>query len=457
MIDSVYFGRRRFLGSAAAFGLLAATSRRARAQTLAGVRVAVVGAGVSGLAAARSLVDQGAEVVVYEAQAHFGGRLRTDWTLGPPFEVGAGWIHGPSDDNPAKQLADAVGAETFVTEDENILVFDPLGEPIDEATLERINQTWGDLLVRIDETLDPGDRRSLAEVIEDLAPEALSDPGIRWALSAYTEFSRGAPLETLSATLFDDDEVFDLPDVVVTTGYDSILQPIISGLDVRLSTAVTEIRYDGDDGVTLKTAAGEETADFCICSVPLGVLKADGIRFSPALPSDHRARIDRLGFGSVTKIAFEFAEPFWDLETQYFGIMTEPKGRWNYWLNYRTFAPQNILLGLSVGSYAPIADRMSDEAMAEDALAVLRDVWGDAVGQPIRMLATHWSTDPFTRGAYSYPARGGRRDDFDGLAQPVAGRLFLCGEHTIFDYAGTVHGAYLSGIAAAQAVMDEAQ
>ncbi|NQW12408.1 MAG: FAD-dependent oxidoreductase [Alphaproteobacteria bacterium] len=450
--------RRQFLKAALlASGALTATSLgTARAQALKGTRVLVVGAGISGLGAARSLVNQGADVVVLEAKPHIGGRLHTDYSLGAPFEVGAGWIHGPSGQNPVKQLADAVGAKTVVTEDDDLIVFDADGEEIDAARLTKINGDWRRVLDQIDDELELEDGRSLRGAIADLAPWALDDPGVVWALSAYTEFAKGASIETLSAVYHDDDAAFPSADVVVTSGYDKILSPIAAGLDIRLSTAVTGIGY-GDDGVTVTTGGGTLTADYVVCSVPLGVLKAETIAFDPPLPRAYRDNIRGLGFGSVTKIAFKFQTPFWDTETQYFGVMTEEKGRWNYWLNYRTFSPENILLGLSVGAYAPVADRMTDAAMAADALDVLRDVWGDAVGTPVQALTTHWSTDPETRGAYSFPMPGGTPSQFDELAAPVAERLFLCGEHTVFDYAGTTHGAYLSGLRAAEQIIEAAR
>lgn len=452
--------RRRFLEgglAAAVLGtpIVASTSRIARAAALDGARVVVVGAGISGLAAARTLADAGATVIVLEAKPHIGGRLRTDMSLGAPFEVGAGWIHGPSAANPTKKLADAVGAKTFVTRDDNIVVFDGEGEEVPEPRLEKINGAWEAAIERLDQELETTDRRTLADAIRAHAPETLSDPGTRWAWSAYTEFSKGGPLEDLSAVLFDDDEAFPGADVIVTTGYDKILGPLAKGLDIRLSTPVTSIAHGGS-GVTVATPAGPVEADYAVCSLPLGVLKAGTVAFDPPLPAVHRDAIARTGFGSVTKIALEFAAPFWDIETQYFGVMTETKGRWNYWLNYRTFSDANVLLGLSVGAYAPVADRMSDAEMTRDALDVLRDVWEGEVTRPTRVLTTHWSTDPHARGAYAYPTATSRTADFDGLAEPIGDRLFLCGEHTIFDYAGTTHGAYLSGLRAAELVIEEA-
>lgn len=449
------FDRRKLLKAAlftsAAF--LASPMGRARAQALAGKTVIVVGAGVAGLTAGKTLKDQGADVIVLEANPHIGGRLRTDWSMGAPFEVGAGWIHGPSDDNPAKQLTDAVGAQYVVTDDENLVVFNEQGEEISEEELVEINEAWTDILDKIDESLESGDQRSVLQAINDVAPGAMNEPGVAWAMSAYTEFSTGAPIENLSAYYFNSDKAFDLPDVAVTTGYDKLLGPLADGLDIKLSTIVKQIAY-GDDGVTVSTDKGDFDGDYVVCSLPLGVLKAKTVAFDPPLPDDYQSNIDNLAFGTVTKLALKFTEPFWDIETQYFGIMTSEKGRWNYWLNYRTFSNENILLGLSVGAYAPVADRMSDAEQIADGMDVLRSVWGDAVTEPVQVLSTHWATDPHSLGAYAYIRPGGRASQCDDLADPIEDRLFLCGEHTIFDYKGTIHGAYMTGLIAAEHVMD---
>lgn len=440
--------RRRFLTTAllAGGGL---TPRTARARTLGAARVVVVGAGVAGLAAARDLTDRGAKVTVLEARPRIGGRLFTDRSLGVPFEAGAGWIHGPGRDNPIRRLADAAAARRFVTADDSLTLFDPAGRRLPDAAIHTADRRWQRLLKRVDDSLEEDDRRSLFDAIAGIGPSALRDPAMMWALSAYTEFDIGAALEEISAPLYDEDDAFDGADAILPDGYDQILGPVATELDVRLTTPVTGITLDGPSGATVSTLNGGIVADAVICSVPLGVLKAGGIAFEPALPRTHRACISGLGFGTVTKIALEFAEPFWDVGTQYFGVMTEPRGRWNYWLNYRTFSDRNVLLGFSVGGYAPVADRMADAAMADDALAVLRQAWGGVVGRPLRMLTTHWSTDPYALGAYSYPRPGSRAGQFDALAEPVGGRLFLCGEHTLFGYHGTVHGAWLSGVRAA--------
>ena len=115
-------------------------------------------------------------------------------------------------------------------------------------------------------------------------------------------------------------------------------------------------------------------------------------------------------------------------------------------MNYKTFCQENILLGLSVGAYAQIADRMSDSEKYEDALSVLRTVWGAEVPRPLKMISTNWSGDKHTFGAYSFPTKLCEPSDFDGLSEGISGdhykSLFFCGEHTTFDYASSGTASY---------------
>lgn len=271
----------------------------------------------------------------------------------------------------------------------------------------------------------------------------------RWFLSAFIEFDIGAGIEDVSAANAFADSAFDGEDVIFLNGYDSILAPLREELDIRFGTLVEQIVY-GDNGVSVN----DLDADYVVCSVPLGVLKDQTIQFTPPLPHDLQKAISELGFGSVTKIALKFDRAFWDTGVQYFGIATEPKGRWNYWLNYRTFSNENVLLGLSFGRYAPVADKMTPEEMTADALSVLRSVWGNSVSSPESVLTTHWSEAANFKGAYSFPQTGGSQNQFDIFADPVADRLLFAGEHTLFDYHSTTHGALLSGLRAAEKILN---
>ncbi len=415
------------------------------------VDVIVIGAGISGLAAAHKLKAQGYDVLVLEASTQVGGRLKTDWSLGAPFEVGAGWIHGP-EGNPITELAVAVDGNTFVTDDDSFQIFKSDGAPVKKSVIEDKEEELFRLFQQIDDTFDRD--QSLEKAMRRISAQASSDPIINWMLSAYTEFDSGGPIEQLSAYYYDEDEAFEGEDVVLTSGYDKILTPLAENVEVLLNHPVELIEYEKGNGASVYANGREFEANFVVCTCPLGVLKHKKIKLEPPLPSKYESRIDRLGMGNVTKIALKFEQAFWPEYVQYFGLMTEEKGRWNYFLNYRTFSDQNILLGVCVGSYAQKVENLSDQEILADALMAVRTMFGSRVPNPIGHIVTKWSKDPFTHGAYSFMKVGSTPADCDGLGDPIADTLVLAGEHTIFKYHGTVHGAYLSGLRAAEQVME---
>ena len=101
-------------------------------------------------------------------------------------------------------------------------------------------------------------------------------------------------------------------------------------------------------------------------------------------------------------------------------------------------------------------EAMSDAEITDAALTVMRTIYGAAIPEPEAVHITRWLADPFARGSYSSLAPGATPNDRAALAAPVAGRLFFAGEATHTDYPATVHGAYLSGLAAADALARQA-
>jgi monoamine oxidase len=411
--------------------------------------VIVIGAGIAGLAAARELSDLGYDVLVLEARDRIGGRLYTDWSLGAPFEWGAGWIHGP-EGNPISDLARSVDGQTFATDDEKLAVFTAKGTEIPTADLVALDKVLGKAGATIEDNIEKD--MSLLKALNLYDQTLLKDPLFRWAISAFTEFDTGGAIEKLSAKYYIQDSAFDGEDVILTSGYDKILEPLQGGFDLALNAPVSAIEYEADTGALVRVGDIDYECDFVICTVPLGVLKQQAIEFIPPLPKKMQQNIDRMGMGTVTKLALKFEHAFWDINTQYIGVMTKEKGRWPYFLNYRTFSDQNILLGLSFGDYAFEADAMSDTAMIADAMSVLRGVYGEDIGNPTAHLATHWAQDPYSYGAYSFSSVGSTPKDFEALTTPVQDVLVFAGEHTNFAFHATTHGAYMSGLRAAKTV-----
>lgn len=447
--------RRSFLKKSVATGLgvgAVALTKGAFASEKTDFDVIIVGAGIAGLTAAKLLVGWGYEVGVLEADREIGGRIKTDNSLGAAFDLGAAWVHGP-DGNPISKLAQSVEANTYLTDDDSYRVFDASGSVVPKAKIARYYKDLQEIFGRVDAAFD--NDQPLIDALKKVSPGIEKDEVLQWMLSAYTEFDTGGPLDKLSAYYFDEDEAFDGEDVVFSKGYAPILKPLAAGLDVRLNAQVDRIEYEKGEGAYVYVGDQRFESSFVICTVPLGILQQEKIEFEPALPKKLRSSIGKIGMGNVTKLALKFDAAFWPEDIQYFGLMNEKRGRWNYFLNYRTFSSQNILVGFCFGDYAKQVEGLDDTDMLADCMDAVRTMFGDQAPEPTKILPTRWSKNPFSGGAYSYSKVGVKPADFDGLGTPIEDVILLAGEHTTFKHHATTHGAYLSGIRAAQLIEEK--
>ncbi|WP_054814110.1 FAD-dependent oxidoreductase [Nocardia arizonensis] len=173
--------------------------------------VIVVGAGIAGLAAARTLADRGQDVVVLEARDRIGGRILTS-TRWPdaPVDLGASRIHGV-DGNPIADLAREAGARTVPTDAENNTVYGTDGHRIDEDTAERIEQFRGSIAEALitaqddaeDETPDVS-LRSTAEPAVNWSALSKSDKALVASVLNDYEHEYSGSIEELSSLYFDD-------------------------------------------------------------------------------------------------------------------------------------------------------------------------------------------------------------------------------------------------------------
>lgn len=415
-----------------------------------GKTVIIIGAGISGLAAAKKLKQQGFTVIVLEAQEKVGGRMRTDRSLGLAFDEGASWIHRPNG-NPIKDLASDAGANTFLTDDEQVAVFDTNGNTYTDSVLSDIENQFNNAL---DAVQNAGSQtQSFETVFNSLYPAQANDRLWKYMLAAFLEFNKGGPISQLSSKYFCDDEEFRGRDVIITDGYDKITDYLAQGLDVQLNTRVTSIDYTGEK-IKVTGSGDLLEGDYVLVSVPLGVLKNNAIAFMPDLPADKRGAISRTNMGNVNKFILTWDTAFWDTNLQYIGYTPETKGKFNYFLNMKKFSPTNALMAFAFGDYATVTESLTDSEVITEIMLHLKNIYGNNIPNPTNFLRTKWAENINSYGAYSFATTGTTSADFDTLAIAVNNKLFFAGEHTNRAYRGTVHGAYLSGIREADKIID---
>ncbi len=418
-----------------------------------GRRVIVIGAGVAGLAAARDLSRSGHEVIVLEARDRLGGRVWTDRSFGIPIEMGANWIEG-ADDNPVRAIADEAGLAHTPSDFDDVALYDHRGRPVSAADARELDRDRDELVAEVEalsETLDEdiSVRAAIDRVLAGERPDADETRALRWIESILLT-ATAEDLDRLSLLAFEEDESYAGEDHLVVPGYDGVPAFLARGLDIRLDQIVTRIAHD-ERGVEVVTAGSTLTADRAVVTLPLGVLKAGTVEFSPALPAAKQEAIRRLGFGVLDKIVMEFPSAFWPPDRHFVSCITGEPNDPPTFLDLRRVHQKPVLVGFIGGSAARRLYPMDDAAAAALAMSTLRRVWPKAP-TPSRVRVTRWGADRFALGSYSHIVVDGTADDHDRLAEPVAGRLFFAGEATHRRFPGTVHGALLSGIRAAEAV-----
>jgi monoamine oxidase len=419
--------------------------------------VIVVGAGAAGLAAAHALTNEGRSVIVLEARQRVGGRVWTDRTWsGIPLDLGASWIHGV-DENPLAALVRQYGIKATPTNYNSIAVYDWQGRALSDERLDELDEWLNQMLADAD--------RAGEKLIEDVSLQSaldqlLAKAGVsaeerlyfNYALNTVIEHEFAADANQLSLWHWHDSREVVGGDVLFPGGYDQVLRPWAEALDIRLGEVVQSIQY-GRSGVRLRTAKNEYRAEQAIVTLPLGVLKAGSVRFEPALSADKRSALQRMGMGLLNKLYLRFEKPFWDESRDLLGYVSRQRGEWGEWLNLYKLNQKPVLLGFNAGAYARQLEGWNDAKIVSEAMKALRRMYGAATPDPLAWKSTRWAADVWAGGSYSYLALGATPDDYDTLAAPLAGRLFFAGEHTRRDYPSTVHGAVLSGWAAADAVL----
>lgn len=411
--------------------------------------VIIIGAGISGLSAAKRLNETGVNIIILEAQDKIGGRLRTNRSLGFEFDEGASWIHG-MDGNPISTLAQQAGMNTYPTVDESRKSYD-IGGIIRNATI--YNNAEDELYTILDSMMGSGSStKSFETVFNSLYPNKANDRLWKFLLSTYVTFDTG-DLSNLSSLLYNEGEEFGGTEKIATNGYDTIANYLAKDLVIQLNERVSKVDFSN---AKIKVSHNGKTteADYVLVTVPLGVLKSGTIQFIPNLPAFKQNAIQKVGMNCVNKFLLTWSTAFWD-DIQYISYTPEIRDKFNYFVNIKKFHPtENALMTFAYADYGRQTETMTDSQIKDAILVHLKDIYGNHIPDPTNMLRTKWQSNINSFGAYSYTAVDTEMQHFEDLAKEINDKLFFAGEHTESDYFSTVHGAYLSGIREANKIID---
>jgi monoamine oxidase len=430
--------------------------------------VVIIGAGVSGLAAASQLRGSGRSVLLLEARDRVGGRAwtRHEPDLSAPIELGAEFIHGRVPET--FELLREVGKAALDTSGAHWTLHDG-----------RLQQRTEDLFGNIQSALEKSHVLDEPDVSFDTwlsrsERYGLSAEARSMARSFVEGFDAADPTRVSAhfvAREWGSGGMLDSPQFRPLGGYSSVLAALAGGLDrekirVQLQTVVRDVRWKRGS-VEIEARSLDQpfrvTAARGIVTLPLGVLQAvndspGAVRFTPALDAK-RTALTGLASGPVLKLSLRFRRAFWEeldggkYQDASFFHSAETAFP-TFWTTLPLRAP---LLTAWIGG--PKAARLSNATMPDivhQALASLTAMFGNRPQSEFELEAAYlhnWQTDPFARGAYSYVTAGGE-DARRMLAASLENTLFFAGEATDTEgEAATVAGALQSGARVAREVI----
>ena len=287
------------------------------------------------------------------------------------------------------------------------------------------------------EAIGPNDTDcSAAELLE---PDCRFNP----LLNAVSNYVNGVELDFISVQ--DSNHYADSGvNWRVAEGYGAAIAAQAAGLPIRLGCPVTLIDHRGKR-LAIETALGTVTADAVILTMPTPVIAAQGIRFRPEL-TDKVAAASVLPLGLADKLVMAVEAPeFLPVDGHLIG---NPNRTATGSYHLRPFG-RPLIEGFFGGRLAHELEAAGRSAFFDFAATELTSLFGSGIRARLRLLVeTGWGRDPFALGSYSY-ALPGHADARAALAAPVDGRVFFAGEACSRRDFTTAHGAYLTGIEAA--------
>jgi monoamine oxidase len=441
--------------------------------------VAVVGGGLAGLAAARTVTAAGASAIVFEARDRVGGRtLNEDLGEGKIVEVGGQWV-GPTQTR-LLELSKELGIATFPTylEGQNVLELGgrlsrytgtiPRINPISLAEIELARRRLDALGQRIDPahpweaaTAERFDRTTLAawlrRMLHTRGARSLVEIAVRtvWGadssdlslLYALTYMRSGGGFDALIDTEggAQQDRFVGGSQLISVNLADAL------GERVVLCAPVREIRH-GAEGVVIRAGQQELRAQRAI--VAMAPPLCDRIAWTPELPAGRAQLAQRMPWGSYLKCNVVYDEPFWRADGLSGEAVSDSGPATTTFDNSPPDGSPGVLLAFLSGTEARAAQRLEATERREVILAGLVRLFGPRAGRPERWLEQDWARERYTGGGpVCFMGPGVLTGFGEALREPV-GPLHWAGTEAAETWSGYMDGAVRSGERAAREALN---